>query len=52
MVMMKNTIGHPRFGPATTAHLVAGSVRQSQRLGGRGLLEDLAVYVAQVRLKA
>lgn len=35
------------FGPATTAHLVAGSLRQSQRLGGRGLLEDLAVYVAQ-----
>jgi len=35
------------FGPATTAHLLAGAVRQSQRLGGRGLLETLAVYVAQ-----
>jgi len=35
------------FGPGTTAHLLAGAVRQSQRLGGRGLLEAIAVYVAQ-----
>jgi len=35
------------FGPATTAHLLAGAVRQSQRLGSRGLLEGIAVYVAQ-----
>ena len=42
--------GFYRFGPATTAHLLAGAVRQSQRLGGRGLLEPIAVYVAQVHL--
>ena len=42
--------GFCRFGPATTAHLLAGAVRQSQRLGGRGLLEPIAVYVAQVHL--
>jgi len=35
------------FGPGTTAHLLAGAVRQSQRLAGRGLLEPIAVYVAQ-----
>lgn len=35
------------YGPATTAHLMAGALRQSQRSTvGRGLLEGLAVYVA------
>ena len=37
----------PRFGPATTAHLLAGAVRRSSRSScGRGLLQGLAVYVA------
>ena len=35
------------YGPATTAHLLAGAVRQIQRSATHGVLEGLTVYVAQ-----